>query len=97
MNQPEPVRRARPAGSARPPRAGRTQLLQEQIKDRILQLDLSAGDAMPTEAELAERLNVGRNSVREAIKALQAVGIVEVRRGLGLYVGKMSSAPWWTS
>ena len=74
----------------RPVQRARTLLLQDQIKDLILQLDLSAGDAMPTEAELAGRLNVGRNSVREAIKALQAVGIVEVRRGLGMYVGKMS-------
>lgn len=78
-----------PAG----PRSSRprgTRLLQDRIKDLILRLDLSAGDAMPTEAELAARLNVGRNSVREAIKALQAVGIVEVRRGLGMYVGTMS-------
>jgi DNA-binding FadR family transcriptional regulator len=90
MDQPQPVRRARTAVSARPARSSRTQLLQQQIKNRILQLGLSAGDPMPTEAELAERLNVGRNSVREAIKALQAVGIVEVRRGLGLYVGRMS-------
>jgi DNA-binding FadR family transcriptional regulator len=51
MDQSEPVRRAWPAGSARPARASRTQLLQEQIKDRILQLDLSAGDPMPTEAD----------------------------------------------
>lgn len=76
--------------SSGPPARGGTQLLQDQIKELILRLDLSAGDAMPTEAELAARLNVGRNSVREAIKALQAVGIVEVRRGLGMYVGKMS-------
>ncbi|WP_328993108.1 FCD domain-containing protein [Kribbella sp. NBC_01245] len=76
--------------SGPPTRSGGTQLLQDQIKELILRLDLSAGDAMPTEAELATRLNVGRNSVREAIKALQAVGIVEVRRGRGMYVGKMS-------
>jgi DNA-binding FadR family transcriptional regulator len=76
-----PTRSSRPAG---------TQLLQDQIKDLILRLDMSSGDALPTEAELAARLNVGRNSVREAIKALQAVGIVEVRRGLGMYVGRMS-------
>lgn len=78
-----------PAGP-RSPRPRGTRLLQDRIKDLILRLDLSAGDAMPTEAELAARLNVGRNSVREAIKALQAVGIVEVRRGLGMYVGAMS-------
>lgn len=72
---------ARPSG---------TQQVQDRIKNLILRLDLSAGDPMPTEAELAARLDVGRNSVREAIKALQAIGIVEVRRGLGMYVGAMS-------
>ncbi|WP_410787412.1 FadR/GntR family transcriptional regulator [Kribbella sp. C-35] len=71
-----------------PPRG--TQQVQDRIKNLILRLGLSAGDALPTEAELAAQLNVGRNPVREAIKALQAVGIVEVRRGLGMYVGTMS-------
>jgi len=47
---------------------------------------LSAGDPLPSETQLAEELGVGRSSVREAIKALQSLGIVEVRHGEGLYV-----------
>jgi DNA-binding FadR family transcriptional regulator len=40
-----------------------------------------------------ELLEVSRNSVREALKALQAMGIVEIRHGFGTYVGPMSMAP----
>lgn len=40
-----------------------------------------------------EFLGASRNSVREALKALQAMGIVEIRHGFGTYVGPMSSAP----
>ncbi len=36
-----------------------------------------------------DRLDVGRNSLREALKALQAVGIVEIRHGFGTYVGQL--------
>ncbi|WWQ68996.1 FCD domain-containing protein [Streptomyces sp. Q6] len=46
-----------------------------------------------TEPDLMELLGVSRNSVREALKALRAMGIVEVRRGVGTYVGAMSMAP----
>lgn len=38
------------------------------------------------EFELADTLGNGRSSVREAVKALQSLGIVEIRRGDGLYV-----------
>ncbi|WP_331772520.1 FadR family transcriptional regulator (plasmid) [Embleya sp. NBC_00888] len=64
--------------------------VQEQIKELILERGLSAGDSMPTETELMELLGISRNSVREALKALQAVGIVEIRHGFGTYVGRMS-------
>ncbi len=49
---------------------------------------------MPTEAELGERLGISRNSVREALKALQAVDIIEVRHGFGTYVGECSLDPF---
>lgn len=64
--------------------------VQEQIKDLILERGLGSGDSMPTETELMEHLGISRNSVREALKALQAVGIVEIRHGFGTYVGRMS-------
>ncbi|MGH3440223.1 MAG: FadR/GntR family transcriptional regulator, partial [Sciscionella sp.] len=70
------------------------QAIQERIKDWILDQELASGDPMPTEAELVERLNVSRNSVREALKALQALGIVEIRHGFGTYVGDCSLDPF---
>jgi DNA-binding FadR family transcriptional regulator len=70
------------------------QAIQDRIKDLILERGLTTGDPMPTENELVEHLGVGRNSVREALKALQAVDIVEVRHGFGTYVGDCSLDPF---
>lgn len=62
------------------------QLIRDYVKRYILDNELNAGDPLPTETQLAQELGVGRGSVREAIKALQSLGIVEVRHGDGLYV-----------
>lgn len=70
------------------------QAIQERIKDWILEQRLDAGDPMPTEAELMEQLNVSRNSLRESLKALQALGIIEIRHGFGTYVGDCSLDPF---
>jgi DNA-binding FadR family transcriptional regulator len=59
----------------------------------ILDRGLRAGDPLPTETELMEDLGVSRNSVREALKGLQALDIVEVRHGYGTYVGQLSLNP----
>lgn len=67
--------------------------IQERIKKLIIDRRLPSGASLPTEPELMERLGVSRNSVREALKALQAMGIVEIRHGFGTYVGPMSMAP----
>ncbi|WP_162906965.1 FadR/GntR family transcriptional regulator [Allorhizocola rhizosphaerae] len=64
--------------------------VQEAVKNIILQRGLVAGDPLPTEAELMDTLGIGRNSVREALKSLQAVGIVDIRHGFGMFVGRMS-------
>ncbi|MCL6586158.1 MAG: GntR family transcriptional regulator [Anoxybacillus sp.] len=54
---------------------------------RIIEEDgLSAGDKIPSERELAERLNAGRSSVREALRSLEFLGIIETRRGEGTYL-----------
>ncbi len=71
-------------------KVSRSAQLQQQIKALILDNGLSAGDPLPTEFDLVEELGVGRNSLREALQALQAVGIVEIRHGFGMYVGRMS-------
>jgi DNA-binding FadR family transcriptional regulator len=62
------------------------ELIRDYVKQYILDQGLCAGDPLPSEIQLAQELGVGRSSVREAIKALQSLGIVEVRHGEGLYV-----------
>ena len=57
-----------------------------QIQDLILHGDLRPGDRLPPERELAERLQVSRPSLREAIGVMEARGLLEVRRGGGSYV-----------
>lgn len=52
----------------------------------ILERDLDAGDPMPTESELCEVLGVGRNTLRESLKVLQALGVIEIRHGFGMFV-----------
>lgn len=60
-----------------------------QIKDYILTAGLRPGDLMPTEAELCQQLGVSRSSVREAVRTLSTLDIVEVRHGRGTFVGQM--------
>ncbi|MFI7609938.1 FadR/GntR family transcriptional regulator [Nonomuraea terrae] len=76
----------------RSPRPSRAVEAQEGVKDLIVRRGLVAGDPLPTESELMEELHVSRNSIREALKALQAVGIVDIRHGFGMFVGRMSLA-----
>ncbi|MFD3519790.1 FadR/GntR family transcriptional regulator [Streptomyces sp. NPDC058653] len=68
--------------------------VQREVMQLILDRRLPAGAPMPTEVELMESLKVSRNSVREALKALQALDIVEIRHGYGTYVGQASLSPF---
>lgn len=67
-----------------------TKSVVEKIIDRltgaILSRELLPGQKIPTEAELCESLKVGRNSVREAIKTMMAMGILQIRRSEGTFV-----------
>jgi DNA-binding FadR family transcriptional regulator len=63
---------------------------QEEIKNYILANALEEGDSLPPESALADRLGISRTVVREAVKALEAVGIVEVRPGAGLFVQRFT-------
>lgn len=60
----------------------------EQLVGFILNEHLKPGDKLPTERDLIARLSVGRSTLREAIKTLTAVGVLEVKQGSGTFVGK---------
>jgi GntR family transcriptional repressor for pyruvate dehydrogenase complex len=58
----------------------------EQIRDLIRSGALPPGSRLPPENELAAQLGLSRNSMREAVKALELVRVLDVRRGDGTYV-----------
>jgi DNA-binding FadR family transcriptional regulator len=58
----------------------------DQLQAQVTSGAWAVGERIPGELELAERLRVGRPAVREAIRALAHVGVLEVRRGDGTYV-----------
>ncbi|OGV49703.1 MAG: hypothetical protein A2017_11055 [Lentisphaerae bacterium GWF2_44_16] len=58
----------------------------EQIQAMILKGRLKSGDRLPSERELGELLHVSRNSIREALRALEILGIIECHHGGGNYI-----------
>jgi len=75
----------------------RTKPVPELILDEITRLItegiLKPGDRLPSESELAERFGVGRSSLREAMRALQLLGIVEVIQGKGTFLRQTNVLP----
>ncbi len=67
--------------------------IRNYIKSYIIKHKLRAGDPLPSENQLADDLGVGRSSVREAVKALQSLGIIEARHGNGLFVREWNLDP----
>jgi GntR family transcriptional repressor for pyruvate dehydrogenase complex len=63
----------------------------DKIKEMILSGALGPGDRLPKEADLAERLGLSRNSLREAVKALSLIRVLDVRQGDGTYVTSLDS------
>ena len=60
----------------------------DNITNAIINGELAPGDKLPTEGELSESMGVGRNSVREAIKILEAYGVVHTKRAEGTFVSQ---------
>jgi DNA-binding FadR family transcriptional regulator len=60
----------------------------DNITNAIINGELKPGDKLPTETELCEAMGVGRNTVREAIKILDAYGVVHIRRAEGTFVNQ---------
>ena len=58
----------------------------DQIKEMINEGTLKKGDKLPSERDLAQQLNVGRTSIREAIRALEVIGLIDCKQGEGNYI-----------
>lgn len=58
----------------------------DRLTKAILDRELQPGQKIPTEIELCESMQVGRNSVREAIKVLVTMGVLVIRRSEGTFV-----------
>jgi DNA-binding FadR family transcriptional regulator len=85
-NESPPLARAAPrasnyreASSIRVPKAA--ELIAEKLRRRIVLGELSAGDALLSEAEMMVEFNVSRASLREAFRILEAESLIEVKRG----------------
>ena len=81
--------RPRRGARARGGSAGVTALTDQaiaKIKDLIMSGEFTAGSKLPNEQDLSQRLGLSRNSLREAVRALTLIGVLEPRVGDGTYV-----------
>src|SRR5690625_7893274 len=73
------------------PSATRSSEVARQMLDLFISGTIEPGERLPSERELAKRLMVGRSAIREALAALEIIGVVDVRPGSGSYLrGTMS-------
>src|SRR5207245_3799118 len=70
--------------------AGVTDEAIEQIRDLVASGEWGPGTRLPREADLAARLGLSRNSLREAVRALSLIRVLEVRQGDGTYVSSLA-------
>ncbi|MGW1893637.1 FadR/GntR family transcriptional regulator [Streptomyces sp. NPDC002004] len=68
-----------------------TQRAIERIKGMIAEGRLQPGERLPTERDLAAQLGISRSSMREAIRALTVLGVLEARHGSGIYVTQLEA------
>jgi GntR family transcriptional repressor for pyruvate dehydrogenase complex len=61
-----------------------------QVKTMVTEGRLKSGDRLPPERDLAEKFVVSRTSVREALRALESLGLIEIRPGEGTFVREVS-------
>ena len=61
-----------------------------ELRVLIKKENLKSGDKIPSERELSERLNVGRSTIREALRSLELLGLIETRRGEGTFLSDFS-------
>ncbi len=72
------------------PRPDLSQQLTRQLLTLIATRDLQPGDRLPSMKELASIFSVATPTIREAVRRLQATGVVDIRHGSGIYVRKVA-------
>ncbi|MBF9042270.1 FCD domain-containing protein [Rhodobacterales bacterium HKCCE4037] len=83
----------RPEGKPTQPRRSRPVLVADQIKDWVVERDLKSGARLPNETEMIAQFGVSKGTVREAMRILEAQGLVVTRTGPGggSFVGEVTS------
>src|SRR6201999_1600591 len=71
---------------SRVPRSKLAETVAQHILGEIRTKQLSPGTRIPSERELTAALGVGRSTVREAVKGLAMLGVLEIRHGQGVFV-----------
>jgi DNA-binding FadR family transcriptional regulator len=66
----------------------------EQIQTLILSQEYKPGDRLPSERSLAEHFHISRHSLREALRILDVMGMIEIRVGDGIYVKEVDFLPY---
>lgn len=67
-----------------PRKKNNTTLVREYIRGLIVRQGLKAGDMLPCEGDIAAALEISKSCVREATHALESIGLIEIRHGIGL-------------
>ena len=71
-----------------------TKKIIKALGEYIIVNHLGSGDKLPTEMELAEKFHVGRNAVREALKSLEMIGLVQGKPGIGTVLSHNGVEPF---
>src|SRR4051812_44111010 len=66
--------------------------LARQIRGWIERGDGQAGERLPSIVEMARRFGVGQPTIREALRTLEAMGVIEIRHGSGVFVRRRSAS-----
>jgi GntR family transcriptional regulator, transcriptional repressor for pyruvate dehydrogenase complex len=66
----------------------------EQIQTLILSKEYKPGDRLPSERALAEHFHISRHSLREALRILDVMGLIEINVGAGIYVKEVDFLPY---
>ncbi|TDM04526.1 FadR/GntR family transcriptional regulator [Macrococcus carouselicus] len=61
----------------------------KELETYMIEHDLAAGDKLPSERDLSEKMNLSRSSIREALRAMELIGIITTKRGEGTFLSNV--------